>query len=96
LRLRAEVLAALRQFFAERQVMEVETPQLAQTAALEPHLTAIIALYKEIGDHPDLPMYLQTSTEFAMKRLLAAGCGLRAAGCGLRADLPNLSCFSKW
>ena len=74
LRRRAEMLAELRAFFAERDVLEVETPLLSAEAALDPHLDS---LHCEV-EAPGLAkrrMYLQTSPELPMKRLLAAGAG---------------------
>ena len=63
LEVRARVLAAVREFFAARGFLEVETPLLVRAPALEVHLDAVPA-----GDG-----YLITSPEFQMKRLLAAG-----------------------
>jgi len=63
LQARGVALAALRQFFAERDFLEVETPLLVPSPGLELHLDAVHA-----GDG-----YLITSPEYQMKRLLAAG-----------------------
>ncbi|WP_235603003.1 amino acid--tRNA ligase-related protein [Piscirickettsia litoralis] len=69
LKKRAECLAQIRQFFAERDVLEVETPLLSQATVTDVQLHSI-----QVGLSGQ-KMYLQTSPEFAMKRLLAAGFG---------------------
>ncbi len=71
---RAKLLAAIRTFFAARGVLEVETPLLSSAAATAPHLDSFRTHYTGPGAH-DLQLYLHTSPEFAMKRLLAAGSG---------------------
>ena len=64
LKQRAELLAQARAFFAERNVIEVQTPVLAKHSVTEPDVQSIeVARYG----------YLQTSPEYQMKRLLAAG-----------------------
>ncbi len=71
LRRRAQILATIRAFFCTRGVLEVETPQLAPVSATDPLLASVTA-------NPgldDARWFLQTSPEFAMKRLLAAGVG---------------------
>lgn len=73
LRLRAEVLAATREFFALRSVLEVETPLLAPATGTDPQL-AFFETHFAAGLKQQ-KLFLQTSPEFAMKRLLAAGCG---------------------
>ncbi len=65
LKARADFLKSIRQFFEAREVLEVETPLLCATGALDPYLDVI----------PAYGGYLQTSPEYAMKRLLAAGLG---------------------
>ena len=64
LKQRAELLAQARAFFAERNVIEVQTPVLAKHTVTEPDVQSI-----EVPGYG----YLQTSPEYQMKRLLAAG-----------------------
>lgn len=72
---RAAMLATIRAFFAERGVLEVETPIASRAAVSDPALDSLATRWHGPG-HPDgLPLYLQTSPEFPMKRLLAAGYG---------------------
>ena len=71
LQLRAELLAAARSFFAARAVLEVDTPALGHHAVTDRH---IHSAQVELPGHA-APLFLQTSPEYAMKRLLAAGSG---------------------
>ncbi|MCY4181699.1 MAG: EF-P lysine aminoacylase EpmA [Gammaproteobacteria bacterium] len=73
LRLRAETLAAIRRFFTGRGVLEVETPLLAPATVTDIHIDSIPAQVELAGRAQS--RYLQTSPEYAMKRLLAAGAG---------------------
>jgi len=75
LRTRAEVLANIREFFAERGVLEVETPLLGSAPVTDLHLAALCTCYRGPGHDDGLKLWLQTSPEFAMKRLLASGSG---------------------
>ncbi len=67
LQLRAKFLAAVRRFFDSRGYFEVDTPLLSHDRVVDPHLEPFHV------DVSAIPLYLQTSPEFAMKRLLAAG-----------------------
>lgn len=75
IRLRASLLAECRQFFAARDVLEVETPLLSAATASDPHLQSFSTRYHGPGLPAASLLYLQTSPEAAMKRLLAAGSG---------------------
>jgi lysyl-tRNA synthetase class 2 len=73
MRLRAQLLYDIRQFFSARDVLEVETPLLGFSSGTDPQLDFFTAEY---GLPPlQQRLFLQTSPEFAMKRLLAAGSG---------------------
>lgn len=69
LELRARMLRAAREYFAATRALEVETPLLSAAAVSDVHLASVTARAN------DQPRFLQTSPEYAMKRLLAAGCG---------------------
>lgn len=73
--LRANILAKIRLFFAERNILEVETPLLSTSTISDANLHSISAQYHHPGAKNSQTLYLQTSPEFAMKRLLAAGSG---------------------
>ncbi len=75
LRLRAELLTQIRAFFAARAVLEVETPVLSRAAGTELHLHSFTTRYSGPSAPPDGCLYLHTSPEYSMKRLLAAGSG---------------------
>lgn len=64
LRLRHDLFACIRNFFAERGYLEVQTPTRIAAPALEDHIDAI----------PADGRFLRTSPELHMKRLLAGGC----------------------
>ena len=71
LRRRAALLAAARDFFAQRGILEVETPLLSAAAVSDPQIASLsTALAGRAGKS-----YLCSSPEYAMKRLLAAGSG---------------------
>ena len=69
---RARIATALREFFAERDFVEVETASLVASPGNETHLHAFATdLVGPAGARA--PLYLRTSPEFACKKLLAAG-----------------------
>jgi lysyl-tRNA synthetase class 2 len=68
---RAAMLAAAREFFADRGVLEVETPVLSGAAVSDPQIESLATQVAGMGARA----YLCTSPEYAMKRLLAAGSG---------------------
>ena len=68
---RAEMLRAIRAFFADQNVLEVDTPALSAAAATDPQVESF-----HLQPGHNLPeRFLHTSPEFPMKRLLAAGSG---------------------
>lgn len=71
LRIRAGLLRAIREFFAERGYLEVETPCLSRDIVLD----AWIEPFRVPGAGAEPERFLQTSPEAFMKRLLAAGSG---------------------
>jgi lysyl-tRNA synthetase class 2 len=68
LRLRARLLARVRHFFRERSVLEVDTPVAVSRSVTDVQIAAL-----QVASNS--PRYLQTSPEYSMKRLLAAGSG---------------------
>ena len=72
---RAELYRRIRDFFAERGVLEVDTPILSAAATTDPNIESFVTRYVGPGAPQGRARYLQTSPEFPMKRLLAAGSG---------------------
>lgn len=75
LRLRARVYAAIRGFFADRGVLEVETPVLSEAGNTEPNIDSFSTRFSGHGDAGRAQRWLRTSPEYPLKRLLAAGIG---------------------
>jgi len=71
IRARARLLREVRTFFDERGFLEVDTPILSADTVVDRHLDPLTSTLTGVG--PARVMYLQTSPEFAMKRLMAAG-----------------------
>ncbi|MEI8608188.1 elongation factor P--(R)-beta-lysine ligase [Enterovibrio sp. Hal110] len=75
LKARATLISTIRQFFAERSVLEVDTPAMSQATVTDVHLHTFSAEFVGPGYAKGIPLYMMTSPEFHMKRLLAAGSG---------------------
>ena len=72
---RARMLADIRAFFQRKQVLEVETPVCSAFATTDPALESFSTSFTGPGEAQGRKLYLHTSPEFPMKRLLAAGSG---------------------
>lgn len=74
---RAALLMRLRAFFDSRDFLEVETPLLSHDVVVDRHLDPLsVTLFADPREPQVGPkLWLQTSPEFAMKRLLVAGTG---------------------
>ncbi|MGE0030014.1 MAG: EF-P lysine aminoacylase EpmA [Steroidobacteraceae bacterium] len=70
IRQRAAMLGRIRGYFSGENVLEVQTPLLSEAAVSDPQIESIAA-QPAAGPR----RFLQTSPEYAMKRLLAAGIG---------------------
>lgn len=75
LKKRALLLARIRQFFLERDVLEVDTPVMSHATVTDIHLHTFQTQFVGPGYADGSRLYLMTSPEFHMKRLLAAGSG---------------------
>ncbi len=75
LKRRARMLADIRAFFAERHVLEVQTPALSAHGNPDPAIASLRCWLHAPGAAAESEYFLHTSPEFAMKRLLVAGSG---------------------
>jgi len=75
LRLRARLYALVRGFFAERSVLEVETPILSAAGNCDPNIESFTTMFTGHVDAGARERWLRTSPEFPLKRLLGAGVG---------------------
>lgn len=77
LRHRAALLRQVRAFFAARAVTEVDTPLVVQAPVSDVHIHSATVRLAAAPDAAAVapPLFLHTSPEYAMKRLLAAGSG---------------------
>ena len=72
---RARLTADTRRFFAERGYTEIETPSLVPAPGMEVHLAAFRTEFRPMLGGEAAPLWLRTSPELAIKRLLAGGAG---------------------
>ena len=70
---RARIASAVRAVFAREGFLEVETPALQVSPGLEPHLFAFESRLRDPHGGAERALYLRTSPEFALKKLLVAG-----------------------
>lgn len=75
LKQRAALLSRIRQFFAARDVLEVDTPAMSHATVTDVHLHTFQTQFVGPGYATGRHLHLMTSPEFHMKRLLAAGSG---------------------
>ncbi|GAB2991234.1 elongation factor P--(R)-beta-lysine ligase [Psychrosphaera aestuarii] len=75
LKQRAKFINKIRQFFMSRDVLEVDTPLLSHGTVTDVHLDAFSSEFFHDNSGQNKQLFLQTSPEFAMKRLLSAGSG---------------------
>jgi len=73
--LRANLYTLIRKFFAERNVLEVETPILSAAGNTDPNIESFSTTFSGHVDAGARERWLRTSPEFPLKRLLAAGVG---------------------
>lgn len=75
---RAKIIKKVREFFADRCILEVETPILSQAAVTDRHLSSFETIFSKPGIidlQQGQKLSLITSPEYHMKRLIAAGSG---------------------
>ena len=75
LRRRARLNAMIRDFFARRDVLEVETPIMSAAGNTEPNIEGFHTRFSGHVDAGSPVRWLRTSPEYPLKRLLAAGVG---------------------
>jgi len=69
------VLGQIRGFFRDRSLLEVDTPVMSHCGVSDPHVDSIPVAFTPDGAPTSQTMWLMSSPEYAMKRLLAAGSG---------------------
>ncbi|KKI47676.1 poxB regulator PoxA [Obesumbacterium proteus] len=72
---RATIVSTIRRFFSDRGVLEVDTPAMSQATVTDIHLVPFQTHFVGPGAAHGMTLYMMTSPEYHMKRLLAAGSG---------------------
>ncbi|MEI4220415.1 MAG: elongation factor P--(R)-beta-lysine ligase [Candidatus Dasytiphilus stammeri] len=73
---RASIIATIRRFFSDRNILEVDTPSLSQATVPDVHIDSFQTTFFKPGVRTSKKeLYLITSPEYHMKRLLVAGIG---------------------
>jgi lysyl-tRNA synthetase class 2 len=72
---RATIVSTIRRFFSDRGVLEVDTPAMSQATVTDIHLVPFQTHFVGPGAAQGMTLYMMTSPEYHMKRLLAAGSG---------------------
>ncbi|NBI13349.1 elongation factor P--(R)-beta-lysine ligase [[Haemophilus] felis] len=72
---RAKIINKIRRFFTERGLLEVETPVLSEFGVTDVHLSTFNTQFISPFAEQSKTLWLSTSPEYHMKRLLAAGSG---------------------
>lgn len=75
LQMRARLYALIRQFFARRRVLEVETPILSAAGNTDPNIEGFSTRFNGHVDAGRRERFLRTSPEYPLKRLLASSVG---------------------
>lgn len=70
---RAQILSKIRGYFVNQNVLEVETPTIAPSTVTDVHLEAMKTIHTNPQSIIKTHLFLQTSPEYYMKRMLSAG-----------------------
>ncbi|MEC5317589.1 elongation factor P--(R)-beta-lysine ligase [Brenneria populi subsp. brevivirga] len=72
---RASIVSAIRRFFTDRGILEVETPAMSRSTVTDVYMCPFQTRFVGPGASEGMTLYLMTSPEYHMKRLLADGSG---------------------
>ncbi|BAB13271.1 elongation factor P--(R)-beta-lysine ligase [Buchnera aphidicola str. APS (Acyrthosiphon pisum)] len=72
---RSNIISNIRLFFSKKNILEVETPILSRSTVTDVHLTSFETNYISSDNIDELKLWLTTSPEYHMKRLLASESG---------------------